>query len=109
MPSTSRLSPAARHTVRAARDCRGSDRPKSKSATSPICRVRDLQRLLPMWPTEIADESAEARRRLMTKLRRALREERRRGLAGHWAYDLARHAALFRAYQTELAAERLQA
>ena len=68
--------------------------------------MRDLQRLLPMWPTEIADESADARRRLMTKLRRALREERRRGLAGHWAYDLARHAALFRAYQTELAAER---
>ena len=67
------------------------------------CRERDLPRILPLWPAELADPSADAQRRLIVKLRRALREERRRGLAGHWAYDLARHAALHRA---ELAAER---
>jgi hypothetical protein len=66
-------------------------------------RVHDLQRLLPMWPAELADQSTEGRRRRIAKLRRALREERRRG---HWAYDLARHAALFRAYRRELATER---
>jgi hypothetical protein len=68
-------------------------------------RVHDLQRLLPMWPAELADQSAEGRRKRIAKLRRALREERRRGLSGHWAYDLARHAALFRAYRKEVAAE----
>lgn len=62
----------------------------------------NLQRLLPMWPAELADRTREGRRALLAKLRRALREERRRGLAGHWAYDLARHAALYRAYQDEI-------
>jgi hypothetical protein len=70
--------------------------------------MRELQRLLPLWPAELADRSAEGRRKLMACLRRALREERCRGLAGHWAYDLARHAALFRAYQDELSTDRRQ-
>ncbi|CAN1725104.1 protein of unknown function [Hyphomicrobium sp. 1Nfss2.1] len=34
-------------------------------------------------------------------MRRALRLERQRGIAGHWAYDLARHAALLNAYRAE--------
>jgi hypothetical protein len=42
--------------------------------------------------------------RLLAKLRRALRAERQRGLGGHWAYDLARHAQLLRAYRAETAA-----
>ena len=45
-------------------------------------RVHDLQRLLPMWPAELADQSTEGRRRRIAKLRRALREERRRGGTG---------------------------
>jgi hypothetical protein len=36
-------------------------------------------------------------------MRRALRIERQRGRGGHWAYDLARHAQLLRAYRTEVA------
>lgn len=36
-------------------------------------------------------------------MRRALRLERQRGRAGHWAYDLARHAQLLRAYRSEVA------
>lgn len=64
-------------------------------------RQRDLPRLLPLWPAEIADDSSEGQERILAKLRRALRKERQRGVAGHWAYDLARHAQLHRAYQHE--------
>ena len=67
-------------------------------------RVRDLPGLLPLWPPEISDATPAARQRLVQKLRRALREERCRGLAGHWTYNLSRHAALLRAYQHEVTA-----
>ena len=66
-------------------------------------RARDLPGLLPLWPAEIADASMASQQRIVARLRSALRDERRRGLAGHWAYNLARHAALFRAYSHELA------
>jgi len=61
-------------------------------------------RLLPLWPHEIADESAAGRARVADLLRRALRAERRRGLAGHWSYDLGRHTQLLAAYRAEYAA-----
>jgi hypothetical protein len=67
-------------------------------------RQRDLVRLLPLWPHEVADETPEGRRRIVALLRRALRAERQRGLAGHWTYDLSRHAQLLAAYRSELAA-----
>ncbi|HAH63923.1 MAG TPA: hypothetical protein DCL72_00255 [Rhizobiales bacterium] len=44
----------------------------------------------------------------LMKLRRALRAERRRGLAGHWSYDLNRHLGLLSAYKGELARLRLE-
>ncbi len=66
-------------------------------------RARDLPRLLPLWPHEIADESPEGGRRLVVRLRKALAGERRRGRAGHWTYDLNRHIALLSAYKGELA------
>ncbi len=66
-------------------------------------RLGAIARLLPVWPHEIADRSEAGRRRLVAKLARALRAERRRGIAGHWSYDLARHAALLRLYREELA------
>jgi hypothetical protein len=37
----------------------------------------------------------------MHKLRRALRQERQRGVSGHWAYSLSRHKALIESYRTE--------
>ena len=40
---------------------------------------------------------------MLAKLRRALRAERRRGVAGHWTYDLARHVELLHLYRQELA------
>jgi hypothetical protein len=62
-----------------------------------------LSRLLALWPHELEDESAEARLRVLDRLRKALRAERQRGLAGHWTYDLARHIELLRLYRAELA------
>lgn len=74
-------------------------------------RPRDLPRLLPMWPEELRIDDLAAHRRLVARLRRALRAERQRGEAGHWTYDLARHAALLSAYRFELSelAARLRA
>ena len=59
--------------------------------------------MLPLWPHELDDLTSEGRRRILARLRRALRAERRRGRAGHWAYDLGRHAELLRVYRLELA------
>jgi hypothetical protein len=67
-------------------------------------RARDLPKLLPMWPHELETPTAGDHARLLARMRAALRRERQRGLAGHWAYDLARHAALLRAYRAEAAA-----
>ena len=70
----------------------------------PQDRVRNLARLLPLWPSELSDVSIDGRRRIIALMERALRAERKRGRAGHWAYDLARHAALHRAWIAERAA-----
>jgi hypothetical protein len=70
----------------------------------PYDRRTELPRILPLWPHELADESPEGRRRVLGQLRAALRVERRRGIAGHWTYDLARHVELLRVYRCELAA-----
>lgn len=67
-------------------------------------RERDLPRLVAVWPADVADSSLPARHRLLGKLRNALRRERQRGLAGHWCYDLSRHAGLLAAYRHEAAA-----
>lgn len=67
-------------------------------------RRTTLCSVLALWPREIEDDSLAGRLRIVAKLRRALRAERQRGLAGHWTYDLARHAELLRAYKQELRA-----
>lgn len=74
------------------------------SSISETQRLAELQRLLPLWPAELADTSRNGRLRLVAKLEHALKAERRRGRAGHWTYDLARHAALLRAWRRERAA-----
>jgi hypothetical protein len=63
--------------------------------------IDDPQRLLPLWPRELADRSFEGRRKLIAVLDRELRRERRRGRAGHPAYDLIRHASLNRMLKRE--------
>ena len=77
---------------------------RSTATTACQRRERELMRLLPLWPHEIADRSLAGRRRMVAMLRRALRAERKRGLAGHWTYDLSRHAQLIGLYRAELAA-----
>lgn len=62
-----------------------------------------LSRVLALWPSELDDVSADGRRNVVAKLRCALRAERRRGIAGHWTYDLARHVELLHLYRQELA------
>jgi hypothetical protein len=70
-------------------------------------RRGELSRLLPLWPAQIDDLSLQGRRRIIATLERALRTERKRGKAGHWAYDLARHAALVKNWKNECAALRV--
>src|SRR5262245_47629625 len=60
----------------------------------------ELARLLPLWPHELTDTSPAGTAHILAVLERALRAERRRGLAGHWTYNLSRHAQLLRAYQS---------
>jgi hypothetical protein len=76
----------------------------TRSSAARYDRRIDLPRALPLWPHEIADDSVCGRKKIVAKLARALRAERRRGLAGHWTYDLARHSELLRVYRLELAA-----
>jgi hypothetical protein len=67
-------------------------------------RAADLAGLLPLWPEELADASIAGRTKLVQMLLRALRAERQRGVGGHWAYDLSRHASLVSALRAERAA-----
>jgi hypothetical protein len=65
-------------------------------------RARDLPRLIALWPHELADQSSEGSLLILSKLRRSLRDERRRALADHWSYELNRHLGLMTAYKAEL-------
>lgn len=81
----------------------GSEHPPTTNAKRQAYdRLRDLPGLIALWPEEIADMTTDGRTALIRKLRRALREERRRGVGGHWCYDLSRHAALLAAYRAEV-------
>jgi hypothetical protein len=79
---------------------------KEPNARHQYVRARDLPKLIGLWPWEIEDQTLAGHARLLELLRRALRVERQRGLAGHWTYDLARHASLLKAYQCELSSFR---
>lgn len=80
-------------------------RPASHRVPLSDARRRDeLARLLPVWPSEAADLSLAGRRHIIRIVERALRAERRRGRAGHWAYNLSRHAALLATWKSECAA-----
>src|ERR1700741_4231110 len=77
--------------------------PLTTETTRSYVRRRDLPKLLPLWPHEIDAATPAEHARLIARLRRALRLERQRGVQGHWAYDLSRHAELLRAYRCEVA------
>ena len=67
-------------------------------------RARDLPKVVPLFEHELETPTLERHLRLLGLIRRALRTERNRGLAGEWSYDLARHAAMLRVYRAERAA-----
>ena len=77
--------------------------PMAEAGASVYMRARDLPKLIALWPHERDDQSPEGRRRVLAKLRSALRAERRCALSGHWSYDLNRHLGLLSAYKGELA------
>lgn len=89
--------------------------PREKSSTkpgpdlwqSPEVRnaISSLPRLISIWPSELSDIAGAGRNRLLAKLRKALRAERQRGIAGHWTYDLARHAELLAVYRAIVTAQ----
>lgn len=78
-------------------------RPRKAPAGAGYDRKRDLPALIALWPWEIEDLSLEAQQRLVVMLRRALRQERKRGIGGEWSYDVVRHARLLAAYKCEVA------
>ena len=108
-PNPSRLQHDCRAKFAASPDRSRARKPSRIRATRPapqphLDRRTAIARALALWPHELEDESSSARERVLARLRQALRAERRRGLAGHWAYDLARHVELLRVYREELAA-----
>jgi hypothetical protein len=75
-------------------------------------RETHLPRLLPIACSELTNKSDNSTQKLCLRLATALRQERVRGRAGHWSYDVNRHLALLEAYRAEraqLTAERIEA
>ena len=66
-------------------------------------RLRDLPRLLRLWPEEVRRLGPGDQAWLVERLGQVLRAERQRGITRHWSYDLSRHAALLRAWRGEKA------
>jgi hypothetical protein len=77
--------------------------PMAEAGAAAYSRARDLPKLIALWPHQLDDHSPDGRRRILMKLRGALRAERRRAQSGHWSYDLNRHLGLLSAYKGELA------
>ncbi|HZP20057.1 MAG TPA: DUF6477 family protein [Bauldia sp.] len=94
---------------RLARGAAASVRKVIAAGVEDYVRERQLPRLIPVGPREIADVSPAGRRAILARLARALRNERNRGRAGHWTYDLNRHIGLHQAFLAERRAAGLAA
>jgi|CXWL01.1.fsa_nt_gi hypothetical protein len=83
----------------------GTARPTAGPGLGPPAyrRDRDLPRLIALWPAELEEAQRGGNAAIIVKIKRALRAERRRGVAGHWTYDLARHHQLLDALKAEIA------
>jgi hypothetical protein len=64
-------------------------------------RARHLPGLIGIDPGALSDGGAMPKKAILARLKLALRTERRRAKAGHWAYDLNRHIALRQALMVE--------
>jgi hypothetical protein len=67
------------------------------------CRIEQLPALLKLWPNEVEDYSYPGTLKITALLRKAIRAERNRARANHWAYDLNRHLGLIDALKAERA------
>lgn len=74
-----------------------------RTSRAPRMTRTQISRLVPMSDAERGDLSPPGRRAVIGRLVRALRAERRRGISGHWTYDLNRHLALKQALASERA------
>ena len=69
-------------------------RPSPRRRTHRPLDRRALARHLNLWDFEVDDLVENRRQRLIVRLERLLRQERRRAVGGHWTYDIARHRQL---------------
>jgi hypothetical protein len=67
------------------------------------CRTEQLPPLLKLWPSDVEDYSYPGTLKIAALLRKAIRAERNRARANHWAYDLNRHLGLIDALKAERA------
>lgn len=76
-----------------------------RALRNPISRRDDLSRceLFDASPWEVEDDSIDGRGRLIARLERACRNERQRGIAGHWTYSKPRHEHMYRTLKIERA------
>lgn len=72
-----------------------------KAGSSHYDRGRHLPGLIGIDPGVLSGGGAMPKKAILARLERALRTERRRAKAGHWAYDLNRHIALRQALIAE--------
>ena len=72
-----------------------------KAGVSHYDRVRHLPGLIGIDPGALSGDDAMPKAAIVARLERALRAERQRAKAGHWAYDLNRHIALRQALIAE--------
>lgn len=78
-----------------------SSRKRKAGSLRPYQRQLDLTQLIPLWPRQREDYSADGTLFIINMLRKALRSERNRGKSGHWTYSLFRHKALIDALAEE--------
>jgi hypothetical protein len=72
-----------------------------KAGAAHYDRSRHLPALIGIDPGVLSGAGAMPKSAILARLKRALRAERQRARAGHWAYDLNRHIALRQALIAE--------
>ena len=73
---------------------RRAGRPSPQARTGRPLDRRVLAKYLNLWDFEVDDLVANQSHRLIVRLQSLLRQERQRGVNGHWTYDVARHRQL---------------
>lgn len=74
---------------------------RSDARNSEANGAGDAVQLLPLWPRDLGNRTAEGRKKLVAVIERELRKERQRGIAGSTAYNVSRHAKLARLLKDE--------